>query len=88
MLILQLGIIFFFSFILRYIYIYLDKNLARMGNQNIIVQIIMWLMILNIFIMVSIFLFSSYQTEWRNVGRAGLQGVDGIQGDVGSIVCK
>lgn len=87
MLILQLGIIFFFSFILRYIYIYLDKNLARIGNQNIIVQIIMWIMILNIFIMVSIFLFSSYQTEWRNVGRAGLQGVDGIQGDVGNLGC-
>ena len=88
MLILQLAIIFFFAFVLRYIYIYLDNNLARMGNQNIIIQIIMWIMILNIFIMVSIFLFSSYQTEWRNVGRAGLQGVDGIQGDVGSIGCK
>ncbi len=88
MLILQLGIIFFFTFVLRYIYIYLDKNLARMGDQNIIVQIIMWVMILNIFIMVSIFIFSSYQTEWRNIGRIGLQGDDGIQGDVGSIGCK
>lgn len=88
MLILQLGIIFFFTFVLRYIYIYLDKNLTRMGDQNIIVQIIMWVMILNIFIMVSIFIFSSYQTEWRNIGRIGLQGADGIQGDVGSIGCK
>ena len=88
MLILQLGIIFFFSFILRYIYIYLDKNLARIGDQHIIVQIIMWIMILNIFIMVSIFIFSSYQTQWRNIGRIGSQGVDGIQGDVGSLACK
>jgi hypothetical protein len=88
MLILQLGIILFFAFILRYIYIYLDNNLKRLGNQNIITQIIMWIMILNICLMMGIFIFASYYTEWTNVGRAGLQGPDGPEGDVGNIGCN
>ena len=87
MLIIQLAIICFFAFILRLIYIYLYNNLARLGNQNIITQIIMWIMILNICLMMGIFIFASYYTEWSNVGRAGLQGKDGPSGDVGSVGC-
>ena len=37
--------------------------------------------------MMGIFIFASYYTEWSNVGRAGLQGKDGPQGDVGSVGC-
>ena len=87
MLIVQFAIIFFFAFILRLIYTYLYNNLARLGNQNIITQIIMWIMILNICLMMGIFIFASYYTEWSNVGRAGLQGKDGPSGDVGSVGC-
>ena len=87
MLIIQLAIICFFVFMLRLIYIYLYNNLARLGNQNIITQIIMWIMVLNVCLMIGIFIFASYYTEWSNVGRTGLQGNDGPPGDAGSVGC-
>jgi hypothetical protein len=47
----------------------------------------MWIMVLNICLMIGIFIFASYYTEWSNVGRSGLQGKDGPPGDVGSVGC-
>lgn len=89
MIFLQLSILIAFSFILRNMYLYLDKHTSKLGNgQNIIINIIMWIMIGNIVAITGIFLYKYYQTEWRRIGRTGKPGLDGPIGKQGYAQCK
>lgn len=89
MIILQLSIVMVFGFILRNMYLYLDEHTSKLGNgQNIILNIIMWVMIGNIVALTGIFLYKYYQTEWRMIGRIGKQGIDGPPGQQGYPKCK
>jgi hypothetical protein len=89
MIFLQLSILIAFSFILRNMYLYLDKHTSGLGNgQNIIIFIIMWIMIANIVALTGIFLYKYYQTEWRRIGRTGKPGLDGPSGKQGYAQCK
>jgi hypothetical protein len=89
MIILELSLIVAFAFILRNIYLYLDKHTSLLGNgQDILINIIMWVMIGNIVVLTVIFLFRYYQTEWRMIGKTGKQGVDGPKGLQGYAKCR
>lgn len=89
MIILQLSLVLVFAFILRNMYLYLDEHTLRLGNgQNIIINIIMWVMIGNIIAITLIFLYKYYQTEWRMIGRTGKQGSDGPTGEQGYAKCR
>ncbi len=88
MIIIELGLIIVFAFILRIIFIYLQRNISILGpGQNVVIVIIMIVMLFNICLMVGIVLFSNYHTEWQSIGAIGLQGPDGPQGDKGNKQC-
>jgi hypothetical protein len=89
MIFLQLSIVIIFAFILRNMYLYLDEHTSTLGDgQNIILNIIMWVMIGNICSITFIFLYKYYQTEWRMIGRTGKKGLDGPVGQQGYAKCK
>lgn len=89
MIFLKLSIVLVFAFILRNMYLYLDEHTSTLGDgQNIILNIIMWVMIGNIIAITSIFLYKYYQTEWRMIGRTGKQGLDGPVGQQGYAKCR
>ncbi len=89
MILIQLVLIGIFAFILRLMFIYIDKHISVISNgQSFIPNIIVLLMAANISIMTFIVLYNYYQTEWRLVGNVGKQGPDGPKGDQGYIGCK
>lgn len=88
MLIIELSLIIVFAFILRFIFLYLQRNIEQLGpGQNVVITIIMIVMLFNIILMVGIVLYSSYHTEWRALGSIGLPGPDGPPGDIGPPNC-
>ncbi len=88
MIIIELSLIFVFAFVLRTIFIYLQRNISILGpGQNVVIAIIMIVMLFNIVLMIGIVLFSSYHTEWQLIGAIGLQGPDGPMGDRGDAQC-
>jgi hypothetical protein len=89
MIIIQLSFVLIFAFILRNVYLYLDEHTSNLGNgQNILINIIMWVMIGNIVAVTIIFLFRYYQIEWRMMGKIGRQGLDGPPGQQGYPKCR
>ena len=89
MIIIELAGVLLFGFLLRFMYLYLEKNISKLGPENVIViKIIMWLMIGNLVILSFIFLYNYYQTEWRQIGKMGRQGDDGPIGNAGYAKCR
>ena len=89
MIIIELAGVLLFGFLLRFMYLYLENNISKLGSENVIViKIIMWLMIGNLVILTFIFLYNYYQTEWRQIGKMGKRGEDGPSGDQGSAKCR
>jgi hypothetical protein len=91
MIVFKLALIIVFAFILRLMFVYIEKNIILLGdanNQTFIITIIMWLMIINVAIIIFLVLFNYYQTEWKSIGKMGKRGPDGIKGDQGSIGCN
>lgn len=89
MIIIQLSFVLIFAFILRNVYLYLDEHTSNLGNgQNILINIIMWVMIGNIVAVTTIFLFRYYQNEWRMMGKIGKKGLDGPPGPQGYPKCR
>ena len=88
MIIIELSLIIVFAFVLRNIFIYLQRNISILGpGQNVVISIIMIVMLFNIVLLVGIVLFSNYHTEWQSIGPIGLQGADGQQGEKGQTQC-
>ncbi len=91
MIVFKLALIIVFAFILRLMFVYIDKNIIILGdtnNQNFIITIIMWLMIINVAIIFFLVVFNYYQVEWKRIGKIGKRGGDGPRGDQGSIGCN
>ena len=77
-----------FAGLLRFMYLYLQKNLGKLGHDiDVILYVIMWLMICNIIITCGIFMYYYYQTEWRLIGKIGKRGPDGAIGTQGNTIC-
>ena len=88
MIIIELSLIIVFAFVLRTIFIYLQRNISILGpGQNVVISIIMIVMLFNIVLMVGVVIFSNYHTEWQSIGPIGLQGADGQQGEKGQTQC-
>jgi hypothetical protein len=88
MIVLKSAGLILFAGLLRFMYLYLQKHLARVGeNSEVVLYVIMWLMICNIIITCGIFVYYYYQTEWRLIGKIGKRGPDGPIGNQGSTKC-
>jgi hypothetical protein len=89
MIVIQLAFICIFAFILRLMFIYIDKHINIISNgQNFISLIVMWLMIANVCIMSFIVIYNHYQSEWKLIGKVGKPGPDGPKGDIGEVGCN
>jgi hypothetical protein len=89
MIIIELALILLFSFLLRFMYLYLENHISKLGEENmIVIKTIMWLMIGNIVILTFISIYNYYQTEWRQIGKMGKRGEDGPAGDGGYMKCR
>ena len=88
MLIIYYSLIAIFSAALFWIFVYVKNNISVLGNgQQKVITILLLLIILNIIIMLGVFTFNNYISQYSLVGDVGIQGDIGPKGDIGSIKC-
>ena len=88
MIIIYYSLIAIFSAVLFWIFVYVKSNISILGNgQQKVITILLLLIILNIIIMLGVFTFNNYISQYRLIGDVGMKGDIGPRGDKGPIKC-
>jgi hypothetical protein len=88
MIIIYYSLIAIFSAALFWIFVYVKNNISILGNgQQKVITILLLLIILNIIIMLGVFTFNNYISQYRLIGDIGMQGEMGPRGEIGPIKC-
>lgn len=88
MIIIYYSLIAIFSAALFWIFVYVKNNISILGNgQQKVITILLLLIILNIIIMLGVFTFNNYISQYRLIGDVGIKGEIGPRGEIGPIKC-